>query len=338
MYGRHLTREDYTNLLACRTVSEVAYYLKNNTSYAETLTEINESEVHRGRLEQFLRRRAFSDVAKLCIYDSTSGAHFSNYLVRYAEVTQLMHVVMYLASGSSDAYLFRIPTLFSHLVRLDLSRLAQVSSYADLLEAVERTPYYALLLPFRPLTGGFIDYTGIETALFTNLYAVVYDMIRQMRGRGASEEIKKLFDYYIDIENYLRIRRLKTLYHASPDYIRSCLFPYGSVRGKRLSEAINADTIEEVGKKFSTLTRGNREDLSRLITHGTVQQHLLYGRCLRNLRFSVYPSVTMISYFFLAEIEVQDIIHVIEGIRYGLPQNEIAELLTIINYRKSGGD
>ena len=42
--------------------------------------------------------------------------------------------------------------------------------------------------------------------------------------------------------------------------------------------------------------------------------------------------------FFLAEIEVQDIIHVIEGIRYGLPQNEIAELLTIINYRKSGGD
>ena len=128
MYGRHLTREDYTNLLACRTVSEVAYYLKNNTSYAETLTEINESEVHRGRLEQFLRRRAFPDVAKLCIYDSTSGAHFSNYLVRYAEVTQLMHVVMYLASGSSDAYLFRIPTLFSHLVRLDLSRLAQVSS------------------------------------------------------------------------------------------------------------------------------------------------------------------------------------------------------------------
>lgn len=338
MYGRHLTREDYLNLLACKTVSEVAYYLKNNTSYAAILTDINESEVHRGRLEQFLRRRAFVDSAKLCIYDSAGGAHFSDYLVRYAEVEQVMHAVTYLASGSTDAYLFSIPVHFSHLVNIDLKRLAQVSCYADLLDALEGTPYRALLLPFRPLTGGSIDYTAIETALFTHLYSFSYEIIRNMQNKKAAAELKKLFDYYVDIENYLRIRRLKSIYGAGSDYIRSCLFPYGSVRGRRLTEAVNAENMEETDRKFSSFARGKSGDLSSLISHGTIQKHLLYGLCLRNLRFSVYPSVTLISYFFLSEIEVQDIINIIEGIRYGLPQNEILELLTIINYKKSGGD
>lgn len=339
MYGRHLTPDDYKNLLACKTVSEVAYYLKNNTDYAATLSDIGESEVHRGRLEQFLRRRAFADAARLSAYDLAGGAQFSDYLVRYAEVEQIMHAVTYLASGSTESYLFSVPLHFSHLVRFDLTQLAQITSFADLLEVLKPTPYRALLLPFRPLTGGSIDYTAIETALFTNLYSVAYEIIRKTRSKQAAAELKRLFDSYIDIQNYLRIRRLKLLYGASPDDIRSRLLPYGSVQKERLREALYAENDKELIKNFPILSHMDSEELSGLLARGTMQMHFLYGLCLHQLRFSVYPSVTLISYFFLSEIEIQDIIHIIEGIRYGLPQNEIRKLLTILNYqKKSGGD
>ena len=51
MYGRRLTRANYRELLECRTVSEVASYLKNQTSYGSILAGINESDIHRGQLK-----------------------------------------------------------------------------------------------------------------------------------------------------------------------------------------------------------------------------------------------------------------------------------------------
>ena len=68
MYGRHLTKHNFNDLLSCHSVGEVASYLKNNTNYRKILMDVNESEIHRGRLEQLLRRKMFEDVAALCIY------------------------------------------------------------------------------------------------------------------------------------------------------------------------------------------------------------------------------------------------------------------------------
>ena len=47
MYGRRLTDKDYEDLLACKTVPEVANYLKNETVYSEILSGLNENDVHR---------------------------------------------------------------------------------------------------------------------------------------------------------------------------------------------------------------------------------------------------------------------------------------------------
>ena len=53
-FGKRLTEKDYSNLLACQNVTEVMSYLKSNTHYSAALRDINEREVHRGRLEVLL--------------------------------------------------------------------------------------------------------------------------------------------------------------------------------------------------------------------------------------------------------------------------------------------
>ena len=60
MYGRCLTAQDFHNLLACHSVSEIASYLKNRTAYAGVLADINESTIHRGHLESLLRRKLWN--------------------------------------------------------------------------------------------------------------------------------------------------------------------------------------------------------------------------------------------------------------------------------------
>ena len=48
---------------------------------------------------------------------------------------------------------------------------------------------------------------------------------------------------------------------------------------------------------------------------------------LKKLRFSTNPSVVLFCYIFLAENELTNIVHIIEGVRYGLAPDDIATLL-----------
>ena len=54
-YGRRLTSEDYNNLIHCKTVAEVANYLKSNTYYNDVLSQLNEHNIHRGQVELLLK-------------------------------------------------------------------------------------------------------------------------------------------------------------------------------------------------------------------------------------------------------------------------------------------
>ena len=75
-YGRFLTDRDYASILACQSVPEVMVYLKSHTHYASVLSEVNERDVHRGRLEMLLRQYLFNEFDTLCRYDSSVSAGF----------------------------------------------------------------------------------------------------------------------------------------------------------------------------------------------------------------------------------------------------------------------
>lgn len=61
MHGKRLTNNNFMDLLNCKTVHDVAYYLKNRTSYNKLLAGINENEVSRSELEVLLKQKIFDD-------------------------------------------------------------------------------------------------------------------------------------------------------------------------------------------------------------------------------------------------------------------------------------
>ena len=58
-----------------------------------------------------------------------------------------------------------------------------------------------------------------------------------------------------------------------------------------------------------------------------VSAKLIYDRAKGLVRFSTFPSVVMMSYVALAENEAENLTHIIEGIRYNIPPEEISRLL-----------
>ena len=46
MYGKGIKEKNYSDLLACRSIPDVASYLKRKTSYSDVLSGINENNLH----------------------------------------------------------------------------------------------------------------------------------------------------------------------------------------------------------------------------------------------------------------------------------------------------
>ena len=137
MYGRCLTAQDFQNLLACHSVSEIASYLKNRTAYAGVLADINESTIHRGHLESLLRRKLWNDYASLSRYDRTVGMRMSDYLIQLAEIQQILACLRLMSAGRTQEFFFAMPMFLNGHTHLDLARMAHSKNYAELLDALE---------------------------------------------------------------------------------------------------------------------------------------------------------------------------------------------------------
>lgn len=327
MYGKRLVRKDYQTLLTCSTVGEIAAYLKQTPRYREILTGVNERDCHRGQLEMLLRKELFYDFASLCRYELSAGEQFAGYLIERSEVEQLMHSLMLMAAGKSNEYLFSLPTFLDQHTHIDLHALARMKTYGEFLTAVEHTPYYKILKPLSPQPGEQPDLTLIENALYTYLYQGIYHIVDKHAHGEAKRELKELFDSYLDLNNYVRIIRLKKFYQASPDQIRALLLPFGTLRPRQLNAMLAADGPDEVTAVMNATSRGKRLSAIEYTFIDELPVRVKYKQCRHFIRFSTHPSVVMLSYIFLTEIELSNIISVIEGIRYQIPTEDTKRLL-----------
>ncbi len=335
MYGRRLTEEDYAAMLKYRTVGEVAGYLKKTARYGGELETVEEATVHRGYLELLLRQKLFLDYASLCRYELTIGEHFSEYIIKKSEIEQLLHCLRLMNAGRSKEYLFSFPSYFTSYLHFDLYELAKATNFDELLAALTGSEYQKILRQFRPEEGAGLDFTVIENALYTHLYQEVFSIIRHHAPGTTKKELTDLFGSYIDMENITRIIRMKRSYHAQPDYIRSMLLPFhfkiSSKLLDRLLNAPNGDAVKKILREESYYRRPLTAYEERNVDEIAVRAR--FDRCVHKLRFSVHPSVVMLTYLFLTEIELENIINIIEGIRYNLSPKEISDLL--IGYKKT---
>ena len=168
----------------------------------------------------------------------------------------------------------------------------------------------------------------IENKLYAHIVKNIMDWIRK-KTRGSEEReltdiIKKLNDYSI----VSRIVRLKKYYDLPPEVVKSNISPEFSGLGRRFIDSMceAADSAE-----VFRLVRASR--YGRLIENidddniTGIGPRVQYRISRKNIHFSTNPSVVMLSFMFLSETELMNVISLIEGIRYGLDPKVIQSLI-----------
>jgi V/A-type H+-transporting ATPase subunit C len=328
MYGKCLRRDDFVNLSMCSDLPAILLYLKNHTSYSGVLDGFNETEIHRGRFEGLLRQKLFDDFSILGKYDLSVGEHFLKYMVARVEIHEMMHILMLMFANKTGEYMCRVPAFFDRHTKIEFHAFSDVKNYDDFLDAIKKSEYYKPFLLFKPESGnGIPDLTRVETVLYTHLYDIFFEVVNKyMRGSPR----KLLFDMistYVDLSNIVRITRLKKFYCVDGAYIESVLFPFGNLGIKVLRGYIAERDNKTMMEKMKKSTIG-RKWLSRgLDILDKVPKYMRFMVSRHNIRFSISPPVVLMSYIFLKEAEILNIVSVIEGVRYKLSAERIRSML-----------
>lgn len=327
-YGKFLTERDYANLLACQSVPEVMLYLKSHTRFASVLYEINERDVHRGRLEMLLRQHLFNEFDSLCRYDSGVSAGFSRYIVETTEVEQIVRFLVLLNSNSTEKFIFAFPAFLSKHTVLNVNKLATAHDYAEFLEALRHTQYYELLKEFQPDAKGRLPVSDMENKLYACILGHIHELIFKKTKGSEQQELSAMFRTINDYSIFSRILRLKKYYHLPPDVIRRNMLPeYSSLSPKLIDRMCAAESSAEVFQIMQSSGSGRMIGKIGYKYASDISPRVQYRIAKKYIHFSNNPSVVMVAFMFLSETELMNVISLIEGVRYQLDTKTIQSMI-----------
>ncbi|MBR1731552.1 MAG: V-type ATPase subunit [Ruminococcus sp.] len=327
-YGRFLTERDYSNILACQSVAEVMVYLKSHTHFASVLSEVNERDVHRGRLEQMLRQYLFNQFDSLCRYDSNVSAGFSRYVIEKTEVEQIIRLLILLNSNSTEKFIFQFPEFLSKHTEVDINKLANARDDNEFLSALKHSPYFEILKVYKPDPNGRLPVSDIENKLYDHILKNMLELIRKKTKGSEHKELENLFRTLNDYSIFSRILRLKKYYNLPPEVIRANMQPeYSNLSKKIIDRMCEAETTDEVYRIMQNSGRGRTMSKIGYNNVDDINPRIQYRLAKRYIHFSNNPSVVMVAFMFLSETELMNVISLIEGIRYQLDPKHIQSLI-----------
>ena len=322
MYGRCLKDQDYRQLAECRTVPEIASYLKARTSYGSALAGFVEGEIHRSQLELLLRQNLYLDIYALSRYTSDQSLAFSDFIISKLEIEQIVRFLMLLNNGKPEEYAYSMPLSLDKFTAISFGQISKARSYDDLLFSLKGTKYYPVLAGFVPKEKERIRIAEIELALNNKNYSSALEAMTASRSKTERKELRDVFNALLDFDNLARILRLKRYYSFDPEQIRALLIPYGKLSSRMLDELCSAEDAKDVYELARSTYLGKMMSKLQYSSPTQIADAFINVYCRHHLRLSPNPTIVMISYVYLKEIELHNVVNLIEATRYGLSVEE----------------
>ena len=322
VYGKRLKESDYAELMSKKKVSEAAEYLKRNTHYSEALANVDTSAVHRGFLESLLNKAYYDQYEKLCKFQHLNDEPFYNFLLVRFEIRELLKAILYLNNERDDVYIESMHAYLMKRTSFDLIELAKAKDFKKLLEVIKHTPYYNIIKNIKADKNGNIPYTKCEVMLRT--YYLKWLIETAEKAFDGKSKIALLEQIYAqtDIINIINSYRMKKYFYADADILKENMLPfYGKLSREKQNELFETGSPEDFLRTLSKNLYGRRmEGISENMESEAFERELVKLRCgmaRRALTFSDSAAVSLYSLMYLSEVELQNIIKIVESIRYG---------------------
>lgn len=327
LYAKRLKDDDYTAMLNCHSNSELFSYLKNNTSYCEYIEKLPSSDLSRARFENAMKQALLDRISSLCRFEKLIGEKLYKYFITKNEIETIINCSRHLDT-SEITDLFIIPDFYKKEQSVFGDRLQKARSFEELAAMLKGSPYEKTVNSVMKTIGN-LNLASLENALYGYLYTETANQIRKSFRGKQGEEILEYFKTLSDTMMLEAVLRLHEFYSKTPGFKANLyLSPVSEFDSKQLQGFINSQSKEDIINLVSSVRRYKKYYLphdSRPIEQITREAVVKY--CTKKLRYSQNPIVCMLCYSTLAENEIKNITHIIEGIKYKLSPDEISQII-----------
>lgn len=333
MYGNMLKSKQYEDLIICKSVPDIAAYLKNNTTYSNILGNVNEVTIHRGQLEVLLKKQAFENYSKIYHYLNGNDNDMFKMIIEEFEILEILRMILLLKANNPGEYIISLSGFLISKCHINLLELAKVRSFDDLLECLSNTHYYKILLKHKPTEENpKIDYISCEHSMYNHFFKRLFNMINNKTKKSEKIELNRLVGTRLDNLNMCNIYREKILFKSDPSQIKKRIFPFfRSLTKDKIEKVISSSDSDQVNKLmqelFSNDDKINNIDDEEVCYIENYTSRLKHKLCKHYLHLSNNVSTVFYAFYVLSQIEISNLIYIIEGIRYKVPSNKIKSLL-----------
>ncbi len=330
MYSRLLSYEDYMALSSMSSVGEVIHYLKGCPGYSDLLSNINEATTHRGSLEHIFSGNIIHDAKKLSSMLGQKEKKVLNIFLLKYEIDVIKRIVQHVCSGrEKDTALSADIASESVIITkgLKTERCFAATDLKELADALSGTDYADVISEF--VHADSVTAADIGTALDDYYFRRLQNGVRSYLSGSDRATSQAFLSAEIDVFNIMWIYRYKKYYDMTPEEIVNRIIPEKKKTSReKLVELAGCD-ISEYKNIVSSSKYGNifedsaDKDWDKRFA---AYLHKMYHRQLRN---DSYSFNTVLAYLHLKEMDINNIITVVEGVRYGVGEDKIRKYINI---------
>lgn len=325
--GKMFTQQQYRELMLKQTVPECAEYLAQSPRYKDVFRDADPNTIHRGYLEELLQKANLEIYNRLCGFQQLDSIPYYGFLLARMEISNILLMINSINSDLDKPVLAQLPGYAIKHSRVNLLELSQAGSFEELLEVLRGTPYRKPLLKVKTDPSGRADYTECELALRKDYFErLIQDVEHDFHGRE-EKEIKDIILYEVDTMNIINAYRMKKYFGYSSERIKQSLI---NVKGNpmgRLKEYFELSDPDDMLEWLKTTKYGKGMRETGIIETGIAD--IRYRKLSHILSSTTSAPAALYAYVRLSAVEVSNIVHIIEAVRYGADTTQLEHDLLI---------
>ncbi len=326
LYAKRLTNENYSAMLECSSHNELFSYLKSSTHYGEALENLPSVQLSRARFENTMKQILLNRISSLCKFEKMIGEKLYKYFITKNEIETIIYCSRHLHS-SEFIDPFTLPDFYKKEQCIYGEDLQKAHSFEELVSCLSGTPYEKILKTVMKSQGS-LNLATVESALCKHLYTEAANQVKKSFKGNQRDEILSYFKTLSDMTMIESVIRINQFYSNVPNAKAGMyISPVSEFTEKQINALIESNSVNDVMKIIGT-TRYKK--YFRLDDNRPVEQRtreIIIKECSKQLRYSQNPLVCMFCYNTLAENEIKNITHIIEGIKYQLSPEEISKII-----------
>jgi len=329
MYGKMITSAGYRELLKKVNIYEITLYLKSSSAYSGVLADVDASLIHRGQLEDILRKEFFEQQIRICKFSAGTDKTILNSVIFRYEIEQILSFIRFLKGGRGERYIYSVPEYIINYSSLNFTGFSGAKTYSEFLSLIINTEFYKIMKDYNPDEDS--DLSRLENLLFTYFYTRQLKAINKY-SKNIKDTLDNAFGSEIEILNLSHILRLKKHYNSSNEEIFNHIIPfYQNISKQKFMSIISAENEQAV---LDIISSTKYRSLFGDKNYKYPEKYLFkftYDFYKKIMLTSFSSIMIPVAYFNLKDIEIKNLITIIESKRYGLTEEETIENLILIS-------